>query len=130
MPSSRCVVQNCSNRGDNIAGISMHYCALSAAERPKWIRFVHLHRANFNPKGIFPVCSAHFAPDCFQRAVHIPGQQRKILPGSVPTIWKTAPTDEGISARSRRKVSGLSAIILNSIINNYNFRGHCDLFWG
>ena len=62
--------------------------------------------------------------------VHIPGQQRKILPGSVPTIWKTAPTDEGISARSRRKVSGLSAIILNSIINNYNFRGHCDLFWG
>ena len=66
MPSSRCVVQNCSNRGDNIAGISMHYCALSAAERPKWILFVHLHL----PKGIFLVCSAHFAPDCFQRAAN------------------------------------------------------------
>ena len=36
MASSRCVVQNCSNHGDNIAGISMHYCALSAPERPKW----------------------------------------------------------------------------------------------
>ena len=70
MDSSRCAVQNCSNRGDNITGISMHYCALSTAERPKWIWFVHLHRANFNPKGIFPVCSAHFAPDCFQRAAN------------------------------------------------------------
>ena len=34
----------------------------------KWIMFVLTHRANFNPRGIFVVCSDHFTDKCFQRA--------------------------------------------------------------
>lgn len=105
MPSSRCVVQDCDNRRDSVAGISLHYLSVDAPERPKWIRFVRLHSSNFKPTGKFPVCSDHFAPQCFERAIHIPGQVRQIQPGSIPSIWKRSATTSPVSSRKRRKVS-------------------------
>ncbi len=88
MPSNRCVVQDCSNRSNAQAGTSMHYSPKAGGIRLKWIQFVRLHRANFEPVGVFPVCSEHFTQDCFQRKIHIPGQIRQINPQSIPSIWK------------------------------------------
>ena len=34
------------------AGISAHFSP-AKSERDKWLRFVHTHRANFNPSGNF-----------------------------------------------------------------------------
>lgn len=57
------------------------------------------HRNDFNPKGTFGVCPFHFTNDCFTHAVHIKGTERRLKPGSVPTIWKKATVS--LSGRSR-----------------------------
>jgi len=80
--------------------------ALRVEVRGKWIRFVRTHSANFNPSGIFVVCSNHFTDECFQRALHIEGFKRTIIPLSVPTIWKKDP-EKTFSARARRQVGDL-----------------------
>ena len=49
----RCVIHGCSNRSDMNAGISAHFSPTIKSERDKWLRFVHTHRANFNPSGKF-----------------------------------------------------------------------------
>ena len=76
-------------------------------ELAKWKSFVRTHSSNFNPKGLFKICSVHFAPDCFERTVHIEGAQRRLIAGSIPTTWKPSVegTTSAISARSRREVS-------------------------
>ena len=59
------------------------------------------------PKGLFKICSVHFASDCFERTVHIEGAPRRLIAGSIPTTWKPSVegTTSAISARSRREVS-------------------------
>ena len=52
MPACRCVVQDCSNKSNPRAGISLHR-PKSNQEVAKWKAFVGIHRANFNPKGLF-----------------------------------------------------------------------------
>ena len=52
----------------------------------KWIMFILTQSADFNPRGIFVGCSDHFTDECFQRAVHVKGSQRLIIPLSIPTI--------------------------------------------
>ena len=103
MPPRRCVVQYCSRVSDKELGISMHTSPSSGNIRTKWKRFVSQHRKNFNPTATFGICSLHFETDCFTRAVHVKGTERRIKPGSVPTIWKV--TSGSISERSRRRVS-------------------------
>ena len=106
MTGSTCVVQCCNNKSDHRAGISLHRSPASGPVREKWIRFVRTHSANFNPSGIFVVCSNHFTDECFQRALHIEGFKRTIIPLSVPTIWKKEP-EKTFSARKRRQVGDL-----------------------
>ena len=103
MPSSRCVVQGCSNKSNIKLGISLHRSPVNGAERDQWVRFVRTHRANFTPKGIFTVCSVHFEESCFERILHVEGYQRRIRPHSIPTIWRKGP-EKPLSERSRRKV--------------------------
>ena len=103
MPSGRCTVQGCSNKSNIRAGISLHRSPEFGSERDQWLRFVRTHRANFTPRGIFVVCSVHFEENCFERVVHVEGEQRRIRPHSIPTIWRKGP-EKPFSARSRRKV--------------------------
>ena len=106
MPSCRCVVQDCSNKSNPKLGISLHKPKTSF-ERQKWKVFVRTHRANFNPKGLFKICSVHFTADCCERAVHVPGALRVTVAGAIPTIWKLgeAGNSSAMSARDRRMVS-------------------------
>ncbi len=106
MPGNRCAVQGCSNEADLQAGISIHSCPCLNSERDKWVRFVRLHRANFDTKAKFSICSVHFQEDCFERTLHVEGSQRRLLPRSVPTIWKINPLKPS-SARERRMVNTL-----------------------
>ena len=101
----RCVVHGCSNRSNIKAGISARFSPTIKSERDKWLRFVRNHRANFNQSGKFVVCSVHFAEKCFSRAIHMEGCSRRLIPGSVPTIWKIEPGKQYNSKRQHRKVS-------------------------
>ena len=124
MTGSRCVVQDCSNRSKHAAGISLHRSPAIKSEREKWVRFVRTHRANFNPSGTFVVCSDHFSEDCFERTMHVEGTRRRLIPYSVPTVFKKG-TEKPSSARSRRKVSPL--VCLLSVYSNYIcIRAHCN----
>lgn len=117
MPGKRCVLYGCSNIADHKAGVSLHSSPVRVLKnvRDKWVRFVKTHRANFNSPGDFAICSRHFEVSCFERPLHMPGSRRRLLPGSVPTIWRDGE-EKPISARKRRKVS------------LYNFRFHCFIF--
>lgn len=110
MPGRRCVVQGCSNTSQQSLGISLHSSPLAKSVRNAWVRFVRTHRANFNPQGSlrFVVCSEHFQPQSFEKALHVDGFKRFLRPGSIPTIWTKDKTQLGSSsartARRRRKV--------------------------
>ena len=106
MPACRCVVQDCSNESIPRIGISLH-TPKNNCELTKWKSFVRTHCSNFNPRGLFKICSVHFSSDCFERTVHIEGAPRRLIARSIPTIWKPSVegTTSAISARSRRWVS-------------------------
>lgn len=115
MPPRRCVVQDCDRVSNKELGISMHVSPRTFTERVKWKRFVLQHRKNFNPKGSFGVCSLHFTSDCFTRAVHIKGTERRVKAGSVPTIWKEASVS--LSERSRRRVSEFAEFLFRAYLS-------------
>ena len=101
MPSSRCVVQGCSNVAG--PGISIHTSPTDKKERLKWVNFVRLHRANFLQTGQFSICSEHFSPECFHRAIPVPGTSRRLKKGSCPSIWIKS-TEQSFTSRKRRMV--------------------------
>ena len=105
MPSSRCVVQGCSNPSNPKAGISLHNSPVNPSLRAQWKRFVCAHRANFNPPGRFVVCSEHFTEDCFAWTIHVGGAMKRLQPFSVPTIWRKKDKEPSASSRDRRMVS-------------------------
>ena len=108
MPGRRCVVQGCNNTPNLEGGISVHISPKNKSARDKWARFVRTHRANFNPRGRFMVCSEHFAEECFERSLLIEGSQRTLRPGSIPSIWMNKNSEEPPTSRSvqtRKKVS-------------------------
>ena len=89
MPSWRCVVQDCSNISDILAGLSLHKRPIENIARGIWVKFVRTKRANFNPGEVrFMVCSDHFSAECFERSYHMKGTTRRLKQGSVPSIWK------------------------------------------
>jgi len=104
MPS-RCVVQDCNNKSKPKEGISLHISSTNKTKCAKWKKFVLLHRRNFNPEDRFVICSKHFEQSCFSRLHHEEGSLRRLLPGSIPTIWKTEDGEQINSARDRRMVS-------------------------
>ena len=109
MPSTRCVVQDCSNESDATAGISLHISPTNKTARANWVRFVRTKRANFNPpdETRFMVCSEHFSADSFQRVYHIQGVSHRLNLGAIPTVWKPISnfSEDEFSPRQRRKVS-------------------------
>jgi hypothetical protein len=120
MPSTCCVVQDCSNESNATAGISLHISPKNKTARPNWVRFVRTKRANFNPpdETRFMVCSEHFSADSFQRAYHIQGVTRRLNLGAIPTVWKAKFSDEDeFSPRQRRKVSRCT--LYSCTINKY-----------
>ena len=123
MPSTRCVVQDCSNESDASAGISLHISPTNKQTRASWVRFVRTKRANFNPpdETRFMVCSEHFTADCFQRAYHTKGDTRRLNLGAVPTVWKAKSKlfEDDFSPRQRRKVSKYIFISTISIYNSF-----------
>ena len=72
----RCVVHGCSNTSNHQAGMSLH-CS----------RFVKTHRANFTTQGRFMTCLDNFEDRCFERSIYVKGFIRRLLLGSVATIW-------------------------------------------
>ena len=78
MPPSRCVLQDCDNKTDLDAGISIHLSPLSNRGRLQWKKLVDMHRKNFYPRGQFGICSMHFTKNCFTRTLHIPGTSRRL----------------------------------------------------
>jgi len=113
--SWRCAVYGCSNVRDPGTGISVHKSPRNKSDLDKWKRFVRLHRANFNPGAKFGICSKHFTQNCFVRTHHVEGHQRRLIKGSIPTIWgfEEQPNEATVSERSRRRVR--SIIIYNNI---------------
>ena len=106
MPAYRCVVQDCSNKSNPRIGISLH-TPKSNSELAKWKSFVRTHSSNFNLNGLFKIYSVHFSSNCFEWTVHKEGAPRRLITGSIPTIWKPSveSTTSAISARSWRLVS-------------------------
>ena len=105
MPSSRCVVQDCSNTSDKNAGRSLHKSPNGESLRRISVRFVQTKHANFLSKlagNSTPDLFGHFSTDCFERLFHLDGLQRRLKPDSVPTIWRKAPAQ--LTTRDRRKV--------------------------
>ena len=100
MPSSRCVVQDCSNTA--LPGISIHACPSNKKDIMKWVNFVKMHRANFAPAKNFVICSEHFLPECFHQMVPVFGSTRRLKGGSCLTIWKNI--SKSSSARECRQV--------------------------
>ena len=80
----------------------MHTSPSSGNIRTKWKRFVPQQRKDFNPTGPFEIYLQHFETDCFTRAVHVNGTERRIKQGSVPTIWKAT---SGFYKRTKSKAS-------------------------
>ena len=109
MPSTRCVVQDCSNESNAATGIALHISPTDKIKRASWVRFVRTKRANFNPPDgtRFMVCSEHFSPDNFQRPFHTKGLSRRLEKEAIPTVWniKSKLVQEDISSRERRKVN-------------------------
>ena len=80
MPSSRCVVQGCSNPSNPKAGFSLHNSPVNPSFiRAQWKRYVSAHRANFNPQA---------TEDCFAGTIYLGGAMKRLQPSSVPTIWR------------------------------------------
>ena len=122
MVGRRCVVQGCSNTPNTEQGISVHISPTNKSTRDKWVRFVRTHRANFDVKGRFMICSEHFEDQCSERSFHIGGSRRTLRTGSIPTIWKKIQDEEPSStraARNRRKVSSRVYIVYISRFHIY-----------
>ncbi|KAJ7381738.1 hypothetical protein OS493_039257 [Desmophyllum pertusum] len=86
MAPRRCVVQDCNRVADNELGISMHSSPTNGSVRMQWKRFVCQHR-KISIRRVRLVYAPCISPnDCFIRAVHIKGTERRIKPGSFPTV--------------------------------------------
>ena len=126
MPSTRCVVQDCSNESDANAGISLHISPTNKQTRASWVRFVRTKRANFNPPNEtrFMACSEHFTADCFQRAYHTKGDTCRLNLGAARTVWKAKSKlfEDECSPRQRRNVSKyMHVYLLVLLVIYYSF---------
>ena len=66
----RCVVAGCGNASNKEKGVSLHIIPYSGDERnearkrrKKWVDFVKLKRAKWQPAQYSIICSEHFKPD-------------------------------------------------------------------
>ena len=104
-------------------GISMHVFPKDESVRRMWTRFIRRHRADFVPTQFSAVCSAHFAPSCFERKLSLgdetddnPPHRKNLKRGSVPTVDAVVRSidmdpsaierDERGERRRRKQVTG------------------------
>ena len=75
------------------AGIFALFSPTIKSERDKWLRFVHTHRANFNPSGKFVAGVSPFRRgNVFQEPFHMGGGcRRRLIPVLISAIWKIDP---------------------------------------
>ena len=59
------------NNTNFVEGITMHKFPKDEELRKKWLKFVHTHRPNFEPKERSCLCSSHFEPSCFERKIDL-----------------------------------------------------------
>ena len=74
----RYVVQDCSNKSNPRIGISLH-TSNSNFELALRKSFVRAYYSNFNPRGLFKICSVHFAYHGFEQTVHLEGASRRLI---------------------------------------------------
>ena len=123
MPET-CVVAGCSNTRNTEKGIGLHKIPYyrddrkeAKARRKKWVAFVKLKRAKWEPSVSSAICSCHFSPEDFTKRLSFGNVkcQRKLVKDElgvlpVPKFHRnTWGEEEELSHRSRRQVS------------NYNF---------
>ena len=78
MQTCRYVVQDCSIKSNPRIGISLH-TPKSNFELAKRKSFVRTYSSNFNPRGLFKICSVHFASGGFEKTVHLEGAKRRLI---------------------------------------------------
>ena len=78
MQACRYVVQDCSNKSNPRIRISLH-TSNSNFELALRKSFVRSYYSNFNPRGLFKICSNHLASDCFERTVHLEEAPRRLI---------------------------------------------------
>ena len=119
-----CVAAGCSNQKDEAQGISLHVIPFFEDDRPeakrrrkKWIDFVKLKRAKWEPSKRSVICSVHFKPEDFERRFALGEPGGKSMPRWLckdgfgccvfPTIHTVGQEDamEKPSKRERRMVS-------------------------
>ena len=98
MPT-RCVVGGCSNERNLQNGISLHMIPFYGDDRPeskkrrkRWVDFVRLKRAKWEPSKTSVICSKHFRADDFVRRLEVSAEEQGIL----MTTWLKRD-DYGIS---------------------------------
>ena len=116
----RCIVAGCGNVGDKEKGLSLHIIPYSGDKRnearkrrKKWVDFVKLKRAKWQPSQYSIICSEHFKPDDFSRRFsRIEGQSfvgNNVLKRDefgicvFPTVMRAADASH-VSERERRMV--------------------------
>ena len=87
-----CVVQCYNNKSNHRSGISLHQSLASGPAMEKSIVFELTHTVQISTREVFLsavlITDECFTDECFQRAVHVEGSQRSIIPLSILTIWK------------------------------------------
>ena len=110
--------KSCTDNGDT-PGIRMHAFPKDTAVRQQWVRFVRIHRKDFDPAKYSDriyLCSSHFEESCYSKRYSSSlenfdnsGTKCFLSRGSVPTIYTQNAVDgnhsSNISAKEKRLVS-------------------------
>ena len=100
-----CMVPDCINDSRDSKGVSFH--RIPANEKLKKIWLDVVPRKNPRPSMYSYVCSDHFTSDCFEISFReeLTGhkQPRRLIPGSIPTIFpKSATKRPRLSSEARK----------------------------
>ena len=115
-----CCIYGCSNRPDVVNRIALHPIPYYGNMRPeavrrrkRWIDFVKLKRAGWEPSRESHVCSKHFKADDFMRTLNLPGLDERTYPRlkrddlgitAYPTVQSAIEKQVNLSARTTRAI--------------------------
>ena len=131
-----CVVVNCSQRSprNTKKGISCHRFPLKdESQLSEWL--AEIKRENMPPLENCHICSAHFAPSCFEddiiRSKVMPESARKrdLKDDAIPTVFahKKRTTQRPASERRKRKVNHVESRYMLCIENLEQLSIYCEL---
>ena len=124
MPA-RCVAANCGNRKDKARNISVHRIPFYSDTRPeaqkrrkRWVDWVKLKRAKWEPSQHSHLCSAHFKEEDFllQFGNEVDLSNRWLLRDDLgvcvfPSVHSGAVKEKPLSARDKRMVSEIISLL-------------------